>query len=513
MAVRFLLLIIGMAHCIHLYPDTGEDDDGDGISDDEDNYDYDYAYEDYYDDTDNDGIPDSEDLDDDNDGIVDEYDNDDDNDGILDSPVISNSDKAEVDEEGLEDPSTTPAPLTVQSCCPPCSRLSLKSNIGTGYFAKCIKMKRHIDAEEMDFGLVISGSKLPQCSRGMQVEKVGIKTREKLRVTTTTSAPEEEEELYEEQFMVKNYYDSIPYGWHLASVPHVLASSGSVKQEVRSAMSDWEWGIVCLDNDARLLGGGYSYKIETDMSCENGNDHLGHKIIFTAGKAIRPSRSTTTPAPAKEYGAALSSSGKLIIQDKAVEQEAFCIETTWDEWDSSDWNYKDNSEDGEALAVTCDMCKEEVVCSYLKILYNVMDTLPAFQTKIATAIIGSFNNFEEFKAAAEKFIKEFWNLTAGEDGTLDNILNQPKVKISSNFLLKLTQFLFDKLDVDLDDELSATDWMEITGEKEKKQKDWKNTDITTLTDLHSLHQNRSGQKPGSNLARTEHLYNQNSCSA
>jgi len=120
--------------------------------------------------------------------------------------------------------------------------------------------------------------------------------------------------------------------------------------------------------------------------------------------------------------------------------------------------------------VTCDMCKEEVVCSYLKMLYNVMDTLPAFQTKLATAVIGSFDNFDEFKAAAEKFIKEFWNLTAGEDGTLDNILNQPKVKISSNFLLKLTQFLFDKLDVDLDDELSATDWMEITGEKEQSKK-------------------------------------------
>ena len=51
-----------------------------------------------------------------------------------------------------------------------------------------------------------------------------------------------------------------------------------------------------------------------------------------------------------------------------------------------------------------------------------------------------------------------------EDGNLREILQQTEVRISSSFLLKLSEFLFEKFDIDWDDELSALDWFELTGE-------------------------------------------------
>ena len=40
--------------------------------------------------------------------------------------------------------------------------------------------------------------------------------------------------------------------------------------------------------------------------------------------------------------------------------DAFCVENTWDEWDSAALVYNEHSQDEEALTLTCDMCKEEV---------------------------------------------------------------------------------------------------------------------------------------------------------
>ena len=51
-----------------------------------------------------------------------------------------------------------------------------------------------------------------------------------------------------------------------------------------------------------------------------------------------------------------------------------------------------------------------------------------------------------------------------EDGNLREILQKTEVRISSSFLLKLSEFLFEKFDIDWDDELSALDWFELTGE-------------------------------------------------
>ena len=91
--------------------------------------------------------------------------------------------------------------------------------------------------------------------------------------------------------------------------------------------------------------------------------------------------------------------------------------------------------------------------------------LLVFKLLLILALVGEFNNFDEFKTAVETFIKDFWKLVdSDEDGNLGEILMQTEVKISSSFLLKLGEFLFEKFDIDWDDELSALDWFELTGE-------------------------------------------------
>ena len=102
----------------------------------------------------------------------------------------------------------------------------------------------------MDLNIIFDGYNLPQCSRGMIAERVEITTLTTTTTTTTTTRPEEVYE--EEEFLVKNYGSSIPYGWRLASVADVRDSSGYVKSSVRSALSEWEWCIACLENDSRV---------------------------------------------------------------------------------------------------------------------------------------------------------------------------------------------------------------------------------------------------------------------
>ena len=48
------------------------------------------------------------------------------------------------------------------------------------------------------------------------------------------------------------------------------------------------------------------------------------------------------------------------VISRTFEMDAFCVENTWDEWDSAALVYNEHSQDEEALTLTCDMCKEEV---------------------------------------------------------------------------------------------------------------------------------------------------------
>ena len=157
-----------------------------------------------------------------------------------------------------------------------------------------LSVSRAAAAEEMEKNIIIDGYKLPQCSRGMLMEKVEVATiGTTTTTTTTTTTPEEVFE--EEVFDLGNYGDGNPYGWRLASATDVRDNSGYVKSAVKHVMRDWEWCIACLADDSvvryqksnqdminphvfifQIHGKNRGYKIETDRSCRSG---VGHKII------------------------------------------------------------------------------------------------------------------------------------------------------------------------------------------------------------------------------------------
>merc|ERR1719513_427050 len=294
-----------------------------------------YNYEDYYNDADYDGVPDSEDYDDDNDGIpdvivsdakdidfdddgiIDYADDDDDNDGVPDdedndddNDGIPDEDDADYDNDGVADedeykyeaPAPSAPPPTVQGCCAPGTRLELSHKRGGGYTAKCVA-ERAAAAEEMEKNIIIDGYKLPQCSRGMLMEKVEVPTiGTTTTTTTTTTTPEEVFE--EEVFDLKNYEDGNPYGWRLASATDVRDNSGYVKSAVKHVMRDWEWCIACLADDSVIHGNNRGHRIETGRSCRSG---VGHKIIVKGGgfRQIKPLKVETKlkAPPSVEYGA------------------------------------------------------------------------------------------------------------------------------------------------------------------------------------------------------------------
>ena len=58
--------------------------------------------------------------------------------------------------------------------------------------------------------------------------------------------------LLDEEFLVANYESSTPYGWRLAAVSDVLDSLGNAKYGAKEAISNWDYGIACLANNARV---------------------------------------------------------------------------------------------------------------------------------------------------------------------------------------------------------------------------------------------------------------------
>jgi len=121
-----------------------------------------------------------------------------------------------------------------------------------------------------------------------------------------------------------------------------------------------------------------------------------------------------------------------------------------------------------AAALTCDLCKEEVICSALKSVYDKLlkwgeQNCHWFWVVYIGAMPCSmrhqeFNKFEEFKAYHESIVKDIWDMIdSDKNGELSEILDKPEVKIGSSFLLQLATYLFEKLDIDYDDEITAFD--------------------------------------------------------
>ena len=89
---------------------------------------------------------------------------------------------------------------------------------------------------------------------------------------------------------------------------------------------------------------------------------------------------------------------------------------------------------------------------------------------LITAAIGDFNTFEEFRSMFEMTIKNFWDvIDLNNDGSVNEIIFQNEIGISSEALLKVSQYLSDKLDYDGDEIFSTSDWGEAIGKDEENQ--------------------------------------------
>ena len=78
-----------------------------------------------------------------------------------------------------------------------------------------------------------------------------------------------------------------------------------------------------------------------------------------------------------------------------------------------------------------------------------------------SVLIGQPKDFEEFKATVEQLIEDLWMLIF-EDWQVDlaRLMESKRVRLSHSFLNRLSAYLFEKFDIDLDDEITAADYFE-----------------------------------------------------
>merc|ERR1719347_2057748 len=161
----------------------------------------------------------------------------------------------------------------------------------------------------------------------------------------------------------------------------------------------------------------------------------------------------------------LTSSGDLVLADNTTYQAGeFCLAGVFqgeDEWDKE-------VQEGEAVAVMCEPCKSEVLCSV--ILNDFFDKLPGTDVIEANersfgsknvVLIGDTNkdgkvDFNEFKAGVDDYIKKVFNvLDKDGDGSLDRDISIKS--LSANFFLQLLDEVFLFFDVNEDDILCPED--------------------------------------------------------
>jgi len=152
----------------------------------------------------------------------------------------------------------------------------------------------------------------------------------------------------------------------------------------------------------------------------------------------------------------LTSTGDLVLADNTTYKAGeFCLAGVFqgeDEWDKE-------VQAGEAVAVMCEPCKSEVLCSVL--LLDLFDSNPkftfeaderSFGTK-KTALVG---DFKEFKDGVDEYIKKVFNvLDKDADGSLDN--DDSLKSLSAKFFLQLLNETFLFFDVNEDSIMSVED--------------------------------------------------------
>jgi len=162
----------------------------------------------------------------------------------------------------------------------------------------------------------------------------------------------------------------------------------------------------------------------------------------------------------------LTSAGDLVMADNSTYQAGeFCLAGVFqgeEEWDKE-------VQEGEAVAVMCEPCKSEVLCSVL--LLDFMDNFPGNEIEEDEREFGTNNvvlvgdknadgkvNFEEFKAGVDTYVEKVFNvLDKDGDGSLDKDKEVSIKSLSAKFLFQLLDEAFLFFDVNQDDLMSVED--------------------------------------------------------
>merc|ERR1719435_525317 len=160
----------------------------------------------------------------------------------------------------------------------------------------------------------------------------------------------------------------------------------------------------------------------------------------------------------------LTSTGALVLADNTTYQAGeFCLAGVIqgeDEWDKE-------IQEGEAVAVMCEPCKSEVLCSVLFI--DVFNSNPEFKFHADERTFGTKNivlvgdqnadgkvDFKEFKTGVDKYAKKVFDvLDTDEDGSLDKDVSVKS--LSAKLFLQLLDEGFLFFDVNEDDIMSVED--------------------------------------------------------
>merc|ERR1712013_278137 len=218
---------------------------------------------------------------------------------------------------------------------------------------------------------------------------------------------------------------------------------------------DTDANVVC--KELGFPSGGYSTKEsyfgKVDLERQSGFDE-----VRCSGRGSSPSSSSSSSS------VPLSSSGDLVLADNTTYQAGeFCLAGVFQGED--EWNKE--VQEGEAVAVMCEPCKSEVLCSV--ILLDLFNSNPRFSFEADERSFGTKNlvlvgdknadgkvDFKEFKAGVDDYIKKVFNvLDKDEDGSLDKDVSLKS--LSAKFFLQLLDEGFLFFDVNEDDIMSVED--------------------------------------------------------
>jgi len=176
------------------------------------------------------------------------------------------------------------------------------------------------------------------------------------------------------------------------------------------------------------------------------------------------SGSSRSSSSSSSAAVSLTSTGDLVLADNTTYQAGeFCLAGVFQgegEWDKE-------IPEGEALAVMCEPCKSEVLCSVLFV--DLFNSNPEFKFHVDERSFGTKNiilvgdqntdgqvDFKEFKAGVDAYAKKLFDvLDTDQDGSLDKDVSLKS--LSAELFLQLLDEGFLFFDVNEDDIMSVED--------------------------------------------------------